>query len=338
MYSDKLLLLKLDDIQGELYQLNNSLNVSDSLVVTKLSDMSTSLSDISSCYLEQSHNTFFGVPWAIAIPIIIFIIGHFINSLRTIIERKRDRELVKNAIVIWGNENIPILERYINYIKDLSNKIKKSDEMLPQAFRLQHITVDVLSSFTIDRLTDSLHRGIKEKKEEKDSKLNLYLSNLSFILNVQPEVRINYNNYNKQCNQLLREWNVRWAAYKKDIWLNFVRTRALSHFNVERIYYVLLVHQIQTVMIPSLYINPSLSSINNLFIKIGEIDKLVSKNSSPMIETEFLAGEVAETLKHISAMKEYSKVFSDLADNIDKSVRKFKETIRFYSEWKIRWL
>lgn len=46
MYSDKLLLLKLDDIQEGLYRLDYNLNASDSLAISKLSDMSTSLSDI----------------------------------------------------------------------------------------------------------------------------------------------------------------------------------------------------------------------------------------------------------------------------------------------------
>lgn len=38
MYSDKLLLLKLDDIQEGLYRLDYNLNASDSLAISKLSD------------------------------------------------------------------------------------------------------------------------------------------------------------------------------------------------------------------------------------------------------------------------------------------------------------
>ena len=38
MYSDKLLLLKLDDIQEGLYRLDYNLNASDSLAILKLSD------------------------------------------------------------------------------------------------------------------------------------------------------------------------------------------------------------------------------------------------------------------------------------------------------------
>lgn len=54
MYSDKLLLLKLDDIQEGLYRLDYNLNASDSLAISKLSDMSTSLSDIQNCIVAHS--------------------------------------------------------------------------------------------------------------------------------------------------------------------------------------------------------------------------------------------------------------------------------------------
>ena len=88
-------------------------------------------------------------------------------------QKQEEREVVKDAIVIWAEENIPILRKYIHSIKTLADKIKKSDEILPQAFPVQQITIDVLSQFTIDRLTDSLHRGISEKNEIKGKKTKL---------------------------------------------------------------------------------------------------------------------------------------------------------------------
>ena len=81
-----------------------------------------------------------------------------INILYRRKQKQEEREVVKDAIVIWAEENIPILRKYIHSIKTLADKIKKSDEILPQAFPVQQITIDVLSQFTIDRLTDSLHR------------------------------------------------------------------------------------------------------------------------------------------------------------------------------------
>lgn len=77
MYSDKLLLLKLDDIQEGLYRLDYNLNASDSLAISKLSDMSTSLSDIQNCIVAHSQNTFLGVSWDILLPALISL-GIFI--------------------------------------------------------------------------------------------------------------------------------------------------------------------------------------------------------------------------------------------------------------------
>lgn len=71
MYSDKLLLLKLDDIQEGLYRLDYNLNASDSLAISKLSDVSTSLSDMRNCLVTHSQNTFLGVSWDILLPVLI---------------------------------------------------------------------------------------------------------------------------------------------------------------------------------------------------------------------------------------------------------------------------
>jgi len=92
MYSDKLLLLKLDDIQEGLYRLDYNLNASDSLAISKLSDMSTSLSDIQNCIVAHSQNTFLGVSWDILLPALIslgiFILGVCINILYPLAELK----------------------------------------------------------------------------------------------------------------------------------------------------------------------------------------------------------------------------------------------------------
>ena len=108
MYSDKLLLLKLDDIQEGLYRLDYNLNASDSLAISKLSDMSTSLSDIQNCIVAHSQNTFLGVSWDILLPALIslgiFILGVCINILYRRKQKQEEREVVKDAIVIWAED------------------------------------------------------------------------------------------------------------------------------------------------------------------------------------------------------------------------------------------
>ena len=339
MYSDKLLLLKLDDIQEGLYRLDYNLNASDSLAISKLSDMSTSLSDIQNCIVAHSQNTFLGVSWDILLPALIslgiFILGVCINILYRRKQKQEEREVVKDAIVIWAEENIPILRKYIHSIKTLADKIKKSDEILPQAFPVQQITIDVLSQFTIDRLTDSLHRGISEKNEIKGKKLNSYLSSVSYLISIQPEIRKIYDDYNSYSNKFLLEWNELWPAYQQDVALNYNRIINMPMMSSEKVYYSILTNLITVSLnaIPS--VNPQFSRLHNLILVIKQFDSSVVKRTPAIIKTHFLAGKVFVIAEQINAMKEYSKNFAAYANNIEASVEKFEQAVEFFKKNKI---
>ena len=339
MYSDKLLLLKLDDIQEGLYRLDYNLNASDSLAISKLSDMSTSLSDIQNCIVAHSQNTFLGVSWDILLPALIslgiFILGVCINILYRRKQKQEEREVVKDAIVIWAEENIPILRKYIHSIKTLADKIKKSDEILPQAFPVQQITIDVLSQFTIDRLTDSLHRGISEKNEIKGKKLNSYLSSVSYLISIQPEIRKIYDDYNSYSNKFLLEWNELWPAYQQDVALNYNRIINMNMMSSEKVYYSILKNLINVALndIPS--VNPHFSRFHILILVIKQFDSSVVKRTPAIIKTHFLAGKVFVIAEQINAMKEYRKNFAAYANNIEASVEKFEQAVEFFKKNKI---
>ncbi len=339
MYSDKLLLLKLDDIQEGLYRLDYNLHASDSLAISKLSDLSTSLSDIRNCIVAHSQNTFLGVSWDILLPALIslgiFILGICINFWYQKKIKQEERTVVKDAIVIWAEENIPILRKYIRSIKTLAKNIAKSDEMLPQAFPVQQITIDVLSQFTIDRLTDSLHRGISEKNEIKGKKLNSYLSSVSYLISIQPEIRKIYDDYNSYSNKFLLEWNELWTAYKQDVALNYNRVIHLPMMSSEKVYYSILTNLITVVLngIPS--VNPQFSRLHNLVLAIKQFDSSVVKRTPAIIKTHFLSGKVFVIAEQINVMKEYSKNFATIAKNIEVSVNRFEQVVEFYKKSKI---
>lgn len=343
MYSDKLLLLKLDDIQDGLCRLDSNLNASDSLVISKLSDMSTSLSDIRNCLVTPSQNTFLGVSWDILLPVLIstvvslgiFLLGNNFTKRHRRKQKQEEREVVKDTIVIWAEENIPILRKYIHSINTLADNIMKSDEIQPQAFPVQQITIDVLSQFTIDRLTDSLHRGISEKNEIKGKKLNSYLSSVSYLISIQPEVRKKYDEYNSFSNKFLFEWNELWTAYKQDVELNYNRTLTMPPMYAERVYYNNLAIFINVVIIATPPIDPPFSPFYTLMSRIKQYDSSVINRTSAMIKTHFLAGKVFLVACHIMRMREYSNMFADIAENIEASVEKFAQAVEFFKKNKI---
>ena len=277
--------------------------------------------------------------WDILLPALIslgiFILGVCINILYRRKQKQEEREVVKDAIVIWAEENIPILRKYIHSIKTLADKIKKSDEILPQAFPVQQITIDVLSQFTIDRLTDSLHRGISEKNEIKGKKLNSYLSSVSYLISIQPEIRKIYDDYNSYSNKFLLEWNELWPAYQQDVALNYNRIINMPMMSSEKVYYSILTNLITVALnaIPS--VNPQFSRLHNLILVIKQFDSSVVKRTPAIIKTHFLAGKVFVIAEQINAMKEYSKNFAAYANNIEASVEKFEQAVEFFKKNKI---
>ena len=227
------------------------------------------------------------------------------------------------------------MRKYIHSIKTLADKIKKSDEILPQAFPVQQITIDVLSQFTIDRLTDSLHRGISEKNEIKGKKLNSYLSSVSYLISIQPEIRKIYDDYNSYSNKFLLEWNELWPAYQQDVALNYNRIINMPMMSSEKVYYSILTNLITVALnaIPS--VNPQFSRLHNLILVIKQFDSSVVKRTPAIIKTHFLAGKVFVIAEQINAMKEYSKNFAAYAKMIEASVEKFEQAVEFFKKNKI---
>lgn len=338
MYSDKLLLLKLDDIQEGLYRLDYNLNASDSLAISKLSDMSTSLSDIRTCLVTHSQNTFLGVSWDILLPVLIstvvslgiFFLGNNLTKRHRRKQKQEEREVVKDAIVIWADKNIPILRKYIHSIKTLADKIKKSDEILPQAFAIQNITIDVLSQFTIDRLTDSLHRGLSAEKEEKDRMLNAYLSSVSYIINMRSDVRTTYENYNTNCNQFLLEWNKQWRAYTQNVAQNYTRVQPMHPTSPERVYYENLTIYINNVVKSTPQLDPPFSILYKLMLRIKAYDNTITIILPAIITTSYIAGEVFIIASHIEGMRVYSDMFVNIANNIEIAVGNFENAVTFF--------
>lgn len=338
MYSDKLLLLKLDDIQDGLYQLNNHLNASDSLAVSKLSDMSSSLSDISTYLVTNNQNTFWGTSWDILLPVLIstivslgiFTLGAFVTSLRRKRQTRGERKMVKDAIVFWAEENIPHLRSYILSIRILADKIKIADEMQPQAFPAPILTIDVLSEFTIDRLTDSLYKGLPPKLSNRSKMLNAYLSSVSFIMQKHVEVKNTYEKYNSQFIQYMTEWNQHWSAFKKDVLLNYNRVIATPPIPIELQYYIHLVGLINPVLQGNAAINPPFSPFQNLMTAINQYDNTINGPTPVIISTSFLAGDLCIIAAQINMMKKYGQMFSDMADALETTVTNFETATVFY--------
>lgn len=186
----------------------NTINT-DSLVITTLSDINVNLSAINENLLASDHNSFLGVSWDILLPTIIsiaiFILGYYITGLQARRKIQKSRNLVRDTIVTWADSNFETLNKYVESIKDLAERIGNSDTISPVSFSIQHLTINVLTQFSIDRLTDALVSGLPNRidKAEKGAQLNAYLTSVSYLDRGQNIVMQQYEEYHSTATDLL---------------------------------------------------------------------------------------------------------------------------------------
>lgn len=335
MYFEKLLLLRLDAIQNDYWQLTTELNSSDSLLLSKLSDLNTNLSQISTCIVEHSKHTFLGVSWDILLPacitIVVFMLGNWVNSIHQRKHKRNERELVKNTIITWADNNLETLQKYVKDIRKLSENIQNVDNLEgPVSANLQHLTIDVLAQFSIDRLTDALSLGLKAKQEEKGKMLNDLLTTISFNITIIQYVNKTYEEYTTSMESLLDEWNVSWRACTYDMSKNLNRLNSDRMEQAERSFY----KNLSNLFHSTLNTNPKQTQSVTQYFKLLEDCKIylgmVKENTPATLETGFILGEAYITASKILALKGYGDIFSQVAENVEKSIKQFIEAVDFY--------
>lgn len=295
MYADKLSLLKIDDLQTNLDLLNSNLISKDSIISHNISDIATCLSDINASILAENQDKFFGVSWDVLMPalitamvsLIVFSLSNYFNNRRKRRSKQEKRQVVKDTIITWAEKNIPILKDYITSLKELGEMIEKSDDIQPQAFHNYHLTVDVLSQFTIDRLTDSLYRGIDDIENTKGDKLHYYLYCVSYLIKINKEVEKAYDDYSSQCYQNLSQWNKEWRAFTQDVSLNYDRSINLPDGS-EKTYYLGLVNLIKSGMTSQ----KPISFYHELMLKIIDYNNNFEGHTASIINTNYKGSEV----------------------------------------------
>lgn len=206
----------------------NTINT-DSLVITTLSDINVNLSAINENLLASDHNSFLGVSWDILLPTIIsiaiFILGYYITGLQARRKIQKSRNLVRDTIVTWADSNFETLNKYVESIKDLAERIGNSDTISPVSFSIQHLTIIVLTQFSIDRLTDALVSGLPNRidKAEKGAQLNAYLTSVSYLDRGQNIVMQQYEDYHSTATDLLNRWEKKWAEFMVNCDMNRLR-------------------------------------------------------------------------------------------------------------------
>lgn len=314
------------------------MNTADSLLTTAFSDINANLSAINENLLASNHNSFLGVSWDILLPTIIsiaiFVLGYYITGLQARRKIQKSRNLVRDTIVTWADSNFEILDKYVESIKDLAERIGSSDTIGPISFSLQHLTINVLTQFSIDRLTDALVSGLPDRidKAEKGAQLNAYLTSVSYLERGQNIVMEQYDNYHSDVTELSIQWEKKWIEFMVNCDMN--RLRLLNK-----------------PMTPenNFYSNLAPSSIvtDKDFFKCSTGEKLIKTLSrvifnppvytKEIIDTMYIFRQLKSIMVQIEDMKKmYEQLFLDDVEKIEKGIEKFRNAIDFYRSHKMK--
>lgn len=315
----------------------NTINT-DSLVITTLSDINVNLSAINENLLASDHNSFLGVSWDILLPTIIsiaiFILGYYITGLQARRKIQKSRNLVRDTIVTWADSNFETLNKYVESIKDLAERIGNSDTISPVSFSIQHLTINVLTQFSIDRLTDALVSGLPNRidKAEKGAQLNAYLTSVSYLDRGQNIVMQQYEEYHSTATDVLNRWEKKWAEFMVNCDMNRLRVLNMP-MTPENDFYSNLA--------------PSSIVTDKDFFKCSTGEKLIKTLSrvilnppvytKEIIDTMYIFRELKSIMDQIEDIKKmYNQLFLIDVAKIEKGYERFRSAIDFYRRQKMK--
>lgn len=283
-------------------------------------------------------NSFLGVSWDILLPalisILVFVLGYIISNLLERRKIQKNRILVRDTIITWADSNFETLEKYVQSIKDLAERIGKSDDISPETFAIQHITIDVLTQFSIDRLTDALVSGLSNKvdKTQKGTQLNDYLASVSFIVRTQNIVLEQYEGYRSKAADLSYQWEAKWIAFQQNCDMNTIRLFDIP-ITPERQFYSTLLEIFKASERDISRYSTSKRLITDLK-RAFDSPHIVTKE---IIETNYLFMDLYAMMRQIEDLKQYEQLFLDDVEKTNKGIKKLRGVIDFYRGHKMKY-
>lgn len=284
------------------------------------------------------NNSFLGVSWDILLPalisILVFVLGYIISNLLERRKIQKNRILVRDTIITWADSNFETLEKYVQSIKDLAERIGKSDDIGPETFAIQHITIDVLTQFSIDRLTDALVSGLSNKidKTQKGTQLNDYLASVSFLVRTQNIVMEQYEEYHSKATDLSYQWEAKWIAFQQNCDMNTIRLFAIP-ITPERQFYSTLL-EIFKVSERDISRHSTSKRLITDLRRAFDSPHFVTKE---IIETNYLFNELNAMMRQIEDLKQYEQLFLDDVEKTTKGIKKLRGVIDFYRGHKMKY-
>ncbi len=174
----------------------------------------------------MSDSTNINLLLSVWIPIIVVFIGALIAHIFNLIEKKRQRENLKNTVVIWLRCSILPMEGFIHSVQTFIKVSKSSPTIMGKQLLLPVADLQCIKEFPIDKMSDALVSRLKVSKKEKPE-LAKYFYELYDLINSSFDSQSKFTEsisfYSKNIGPLMSAWNERFSELS-----NLIKADCLS--------------------------------------------------------------------------------------------------------------
>lgn len=232
-------------------------------------------------------------------------------------ERKNDEDKRKRYRIIvlnWIKNIQPIEQDFSQSVHELAKAISESDDKQPQAYALPLTLHEKLNEMTVEQVTDAFLSDFENDKEKRYAHMYNILTNFEYLSKITESVKLPCDTYNKQAFALCQEWNKQYD----DLMVHFNGMPNVNPYST-----------IVTGWMMELFQKPNsvavhekeLNMLNLVAVKEKDVDTFVKTNKMHHIAVQV---QVLNT--------GYAKNFSDMAQNIDKTLKSLVEAESYFRE------
>lgn len=294
--------------------------------------------------IKDSQDTIFLMPESLlrilipaVIALLVFIVGQLIVWYRNQKGIQNETKHYKRIILGWAELIKNPIEQQVAECRDLSDRIKISENLVPEKFNMVKMLANKVDNISIDKYISTFLLNTTNSKNEDDYKnekmtFNL-ISQYSYLSSIEGNISETYKSYQTEINKIMEEWNEKFYILTKiiDDWTQKINEGDdLFDFrqNVRRI----SVNWVNTAPNGRSTMTYSMSQL------VTPLSSLVDVELKSNMNNEY-AYQLSETLQYLRIVdlkwrtcnNGFGIVFHNLAKNIETSLNALNEANEYFS-------
>ena len=288
-----------------------------------------------------STTTIFNMPEGFArifvpaiITLIVFILGQLIVWYRNQRSIQNETKNYKKIVLCWADLIRVPIERQIDELNELADRIRSSDVLHPEGFYMNKMLADKVDSISIDRFISTFMINTKAMcNENLNDKMTFNLvSQFNYLVQMEKTIIDTYNAYVKESQDIMDNWNMGFNKLTKCIDEWFVRIDAKhEYFGLkQRVVFISMSWKRSIVGESSTMVN----SMENFITPLTEITTEVLNQN---VNNEF-AYQISETLQSLRFIDyrwrtnngAYVLVFNKMGNYIKTSLDSINEAKKYF--------